>query len=90
MVEHILSRDEAFEKIQSLRSKYGDSAHKLHESNEAETRLLIIDEILQAIGWNKDEFHPEYSANGEYIDYLLTVDNISRLIWIVVVFEFLA
>lgn len=80
MVEHTFSRDEAFEKIQSLRSEYGDSAHKLHESNEAETRLLIIDEILQAIGWNKDEFHPEYSAKGEYIDYLLTIDNIPRLI----------
>ena len=80
MVDPIFSRDEAFEKIQGLRNKYGDSAHKLHESNEAETRLLIIDEILQAIGWNKDDFHPEYSANGEYIDYLLTVDNIPRLI----------
>lgn len=80
MVKHTLSKDEAFERIQSLRSKYGDSADKLHESNEAETRLLIIDEVLQAIGWSKDEFHPEHSINGEYIDYLITVDNIPRLI----------
>lgn len=50
MNEHIFSREAALEKIQKLRGEYGDCAHKIHESNEAETRLLVIDEILQYIG----------------------------------------
>ena len=74
------SREIAFENIQGLRSKYGDRARHLHESNEAETRRLIIDEILKYIGWKPNEFCPEYPTNGEYIDYLLTVDDIPRLI----------
>lgn len=80
MKEHVLSREVALEEIQSLREKYGNCAHKIHESNEATTRLIIIDEILQFIGWEKEDFNPEHPAKGEYIDYLLTLDNVPRLI----------
>jgi ABC-type dipeptide/oligopeptide/nickel transport system ATPase component len=75
-----LSKEEAFERIQELQKKYGKSNGIIHNSNEAKTRLLIIDEVLSAIGWKKEDFNPEHAENGEYLDYLLSINGFPRLI----------
>lgn len=50
--------------------------------NEAETRLLIIDEILGILGWSKSEYNPEIPASepSGYTDYRLSIDGQYRLI----------
>lgn len=74
------SRERALSGLEKLREEYGDHAAKLSEVNEAETRLLLIDEILGLLGWNRNEFKPESPTSHGYIDYLLTADGIPRLI----------
>ena len=42
------------------------------DPNEARIRLEIIDEILIAMGWRKESFHPEsFDGAGGFTDYLL-------------------
>ena len=54
---------------------------KIRGANEATTRLLIIDEVLDILGWPKTDFHPEQStSSGGYTDYRLTIDGLYRLI----------
>lgn len=54
---------------------------KLKGANEAETRLLIIDEVLAILGWSKEEYCPERSTStGGYTDYALSIDGEVRLI----------
>jgi Cdc6-like AAA superfamily ATPase len=51
-----------------------DEALKLkkEDSNEANTRLQIIDEALELLGWAKADFNPESRTQvGDYTDYLL-------------------
>lgn len=74
------SREEAFEGVLALRAQYGEMAEQLHNANEAKTRLLIIDTILESVGWNKDDFNPETPAGKGYLDYCLEIDNIPRVI----------
>jgi hypothetical protein len=53
----------------------------LAKANEATTRLLIVDEVLQALGWSKDSFNPEENVSpGSFTDYLLRVDGVPRLV----------
>jgi hypothetical protein len=53
----------------------------LQGANEAETRLRLVDEVLALLGWNKAEYNPERATSlGDYTDYLLAVDGVSRLI----------
>lgn len=61
---------------------YDDIGGKEADLNEANTRLLIIDEVLLALGWDKLDFNPEsYSArSGGYLDYLLKVEGYPRLV----------
>lgn len=48
----------------------------LQGANEAKTRLLLIDAVLEAMGWAKDEFCPETSTHvGDFTDYLLTANG---------------
>ena len=65
-----------------LRKLLEDDATKpLRGANEAETRLLLIDKVLEILGWPKLDFHPEkVTPNGEYTDYRLSIDGQSRLI----------
>jgi hypothetical protein len=65
------------EALAKLRSTFGErsDAAKLQVANEAATRLLLIDEVLEALGWSKDEFCPEErTASGEFTDYVLTAN----------------
>lgn len=77
----VTKRENALKLFCALTQKYKDLKNKLHSANEAKTRLLIIDEILQILGWDKESFNPEsYSKNVGYSDYLLKLDNNPRLI----------
>ena len=74
-----LKLEEAALKIRELARS--ELALRLRGVNEATTRLLIIDEVLQILGWPKGEFNPErLTSTGGYTDYLLTVDGQPRLI----------
>lgn len=76
-----MSRDEALEAIRRLRSEYLDKASKIHQANEATTRLLIVDRILVALGWSREDFNPETkSSANSFIDYLLKHDGVPLLI----------
>lgn len=76
-----MTREDALEVIEMLRQEYGDHAEKLHEANEAKTRLLIIDRVLNVLGWSRDDFNPEASAGDiGYIDYMLTIDDTPRVV----------
>lgn len=74
------SREEAFNCIQDLKLKYGEKGVRIHEANEAKTRVILIDRILNSLGWDNDDFNPETPAGSEYIDYLLSVDGIPKVI----------
>src|SRR4051794_26028773 len=71
--------EEASERMWQLVS---DSAvARLHEMNEATTRLLVIDRVLNILGWTNEDFNPEELVPGEgFTDYLLQVDGQSRLV----------
>jgi hypothetical protein len=59
----------------------GDVPSNLKGINEATTRLLIVDSILEILGWSKTEFNAEkVNSIGGYTDYRLTIDGQSRLI----------
>ncbi|WP_141686182.1 hypothetical protein, partial [Alishewanella sp. HH-ZS] len=71
----------AFESYQKLISEYKNNSDSLFLSNEAKTRLKIIDEVLLILGWSKDEFNPEtHVKNLGYTDYLIKVNKIPRLV----------
>ena len=75
------SRDSAFERIGKFREEYNSKASLLSDANEAKTRLLLIDNVLNVLGWSRNEFNPEEVAGAAgYTDYLLSIDNIPRLI----------
>jgi hypothetical protein len=77
----VLTREQALATIVSIRKEFESKTAHLHELNEAATRLLVIDRILEAIGWDKEQFNPEeYSGSAGYTDYLLKVDDEPRLI----------
>lgn len=75
------TREQALETVVALRNKYGDRASTLRDANEANTRLLLIDEALEALGWPKDTFNPEEAVGRRgYLDYMLRIDDVPRLI----------
>ena len=58
-----------------------DLVNKLRDANEATVRLLIIDEVLNVLGWDKNEYQPEQvTSKGGYTDYRLSIENQPRLI----------
>ena len=74
-------REKALERLNTLKLKYGENAKEIYEANEAKTRLLIIDELLIILGWAKEDFNPEeVTQRGQYIDYLLKINDSPRLI----------
>lgn len=49
--------------------------------NEADTRAKVIDEILiNCLGWTESDINRETSADQGFIDYVLNVDGITRLV----------
>ncbi len=55
--------------------------NKLRNANEAEVRLLVIDEVLRILGWSKHEYEPELiTSTGGFTDYRLSIDDNPRLI----------
>ncbi|MCB0029361.1 MAG: hypothetical protein KDE28_15705 [Anaerolineales bacterium] len=77
----VISRESALQTIGSLRAKYGEYGKSLAEANEANTRLLLIDNVLLSLGWQKDQFNAEQAVSKlSYIDYLLEIDKIPRLV----------
>lgn len=78
---NIPTRETALATIANLRNKYGDKGHSLFGDNEAKTRLIIIDDILESLGWSKDEFNPEHSVKHVgFTDYLMKADDVPRFI----------
>jgi predicted type IV restriction endonuclease len=66
------TREAAAATLSELRNTYGDKASLLTEANEAKTRLLIIDSILESLGWLKDDFNPEHPVQHVgFTDYLI-------------------
>src|SRR5687768_15736108 len=58
-----------------------DIAERLAEANEAETRLLLIDQVLEILGWRPEEYKPEQpTSGGGFTDYKLTINGQSLLI----------
>lgn len=80
MNSELISRENAFERLEKLKQKYGNKAENIAEANEAETRVVLIDEILKILGWQPDEFKPEARSGKNFIDYLLTADGIPRVV----------
>ncbi|ANV86963.1 P-loop NTPase fold protein [Picosynechococcus sp. PCC 7117] len=77
----VLTREDALKRLEQIQKKYDRDTLIRKAINEAETRLLIIDEILSLLGWAKDDFCPEHTVkNVGFIDYLITADNIPRFI----------
>lgn len=77
----ITNRESALEALADLQKKYGDKGSSLFEENEAKTRLLIIDDILEVLGWSKEDFNPEhFIKHVGFTDYLITADGIPRFI----------
>ncbi len=71
----------ALSKLKALITRYTENYANLNSSNEATTRLLIIDEVLSILGWNKSDYNPEtWLANAGFTDYLLTSKGIPRLV----------
>jgi len=58
-----------------------DLVNKLRGANEAKVRLLVIDEVLSILGWQKHEYEPEMvTSTGRYTDYRLSIEDQPRLI----------
>ncbi len=77
----VYSREDAFTIINEIKVEYANKRSFLHNANEANTRLLIIDKVLMALGWDSQDFNPETHAKETgYLDYLLSIDNVPRLI----------
>lgn len=77
----ISKNEQAFNELKELREKYLDQASSIQTANEAKTRLLIIDKVLNILGWNNEEFNPEsHTTASGYVDYLLKHDNIAKLV----------
>jgi hypothetical protein len=75
------NKEIAFQKILDIAERYKDKQDGIHKANEANTRLLIIDEVLKSLGWNPDEFNPEtHTSSNGYVDYLLKYKNVPRLV----------
>jgi predicted type IV restriction endonuclease len=71
--------EKAAEGMQQLMDE--DFVNQLQDANEAKTRLLVIDRVLNIVGWPKEDYNPEKkTSTGGYTDYLLTIDGIPRLI----------
>jgi hypothetical protein len=76
-----ITREDALTKLEKLRREYAGASNKLHTFNEAETRLYLIDRILNALGWPNESFNPEKrAANIGFLDYLLMVDGTPFLV----------
>jgi len=74
-----IDREESLQRIKTLGEKYG--GNKLADANEAKTRLLVIDAVLEALGWTKEDFNPEEATHRTgYTDYFLRADEVPRLI----------
>lgn len=71
------TREDALKDLELLREKHGYDAEKLAEENEANTRLLLIDRILELLGWELENFNPEHSLSNDpgFIDYLVSYDK---------------
>lgn len=81
LIKQNLSREEASKALDELRQRYGNSLDSLNTANEAKTRLLVIDHILETLGWHKDDFNPEDLVRGSgFTDYLLKSDGSPYLI----------
>lgn len=77
----VSKRELAFKAFLAFSEEYQSKTSVIHNPNEATTRLLIIDEILKILGWDKSEFHPEtHCASAGFADYILTTDNTPRLV----------
>ena len=75
------ARESAFTSFKKFIVKFKKKKRFLYKANEATTRLLIIDEILQILGWQKKDFNPEtYCKGAGFLDYLLKNGAVSRLV----------
>ncbi|WP_049071871.1 AAA family ATPase [Klebsiella michiganensis] len=76
-----MSREKAFEQFKALQKHFTSHKNTLYEANEAESRLLLIDEILQILGWKKEEFTPEaFCGTAGYADYILSIERNPRFV----------
>lgn len=74
------TRESALAVLRKIRAEAGSDPN-LASLNEAKTRLLVIDELLMALGWPKHEFNPEERAGGTgFTDYLLSIEDRPRLV----------
>lgn len=75
------TRESAAAIIASLKEQYGERASSLNLENEANTRLLLVDSTLVALGWHRKDFNPEQPVGTiGYTDYRMVAESISRFI----------
>ena len=75
----VMDRETARRELDVLRGELPPGG--VENLNEAETRLLYIDRILQLLGWDATEYKPETPSGGSgYTDYLLTMDDVPSLV----------
>ncbi len=73
------SRETAKSVLDELKLRIG--SRDLGHANEAQTRLLVIDEVLELLGWDKSEFNPERAVGGAgFTDYALSIEDNPRLV----------
>jgi GTPase SAR1 family protein len=70
--------DLAAEQIEELIN--GDIAKRIKNANEATTRLLLINKILNILGWSDNDFNPEEPTITGFTDYILKINDQPKLI----------
>lgn len=76
-----ISREESYRQIAQIKSSYLSHFENISGSNEATTRLLLIDEVLLALGWDKKDFNPEAKTSSTgFTDYVLTINHRPKII----------
>ncbi len=71
--------EDAARRLQELIAE--DIVCQLRGTNEATTRLRLVDEVLALLGWRKEDYNPELPTTaGDYTDYRLSIDGVHRLI----------
>lgn len=63
------TREDALNLINEVKKENNDRSTLLHNANEATTRLLVINRVLEALGWDKADFNPEtYARETGYLE----------------------
>ena len=72
--------DAAFEKFKALVIDVAEHGYWDSVKSEADTRMKVIDRIVDVLGWPVPQIHLESTAGKGLIDYRCTIEDLNRLI----------